>query len=230
MIKMLEVFTELLTATLIVMIWSVLYRENIFYRIAEHIAIGSFFGYTLYMGLKTLYTKTFLPMIATGDLNLILVTMFGIMMWMRLIPSPKLVWISRISLSLLAGISIGIGIRGAISAQIIKQTIMGSWIVIGDIPTSINNIITTLFAFSTLVYFIYTREHKGVQGAIAKVGRIAIMVCFGAILGTFLMGNTAFSIGQIPKLVTGIGIYVSAVAVMLIIIDIFWQERKRKSS
>ena len=226
---MADVFTDLLTATLIVSIWSILYRENIFYRIAEHVAIGSFFGYTLYMGLNTLYNKTLIPMISTGDPSLILVTIIGLLFWTRLIPIQQVKWVGRIPLATLTGISMGIGIRGAISAQIIKQTQIGSWIVPGNALASINNIIVGVFAFSTLIYFIYTREHKGVQGVVSKIGRIALMFCFGAILGTFLMGNTAFSIGQIPNLVKGNGVYVSIVAIILIVIDIFWQRGKEKS-
>lgn len=221
---MIEVFTEILTATLIIMVWSFLYRENIFYRIAEHIAVGSFFGYTLYMGIRALYDKTFTPLISTGNPALAIVTFFGILMWLRLI--PKIRWISRIPIALLAGISMGVAVRGAISKQIIAQAKMGSWIA-GDIMTSINNIIVSVFTVCVLLYFIYSREHTGPLGVIAKIGRYAMMIAFGAILGTFLMGNTAFSIGQIPKLVSGYGMYVSIIAVVLIVID-FWKQRGKE--
>jgi hypothetical protein len=217
-----EVFTELLVTTLILMCWSLLYRENVFYRIAENLTVGCFFGYTLYFGLRTLYEKTFIPLCATGDPSLIIVTVLGIILLLRLVPKVK--WVSRLSIAAMTGIAMAIGIRGAISAQIIKQVTMESWAT-GDILTITNNIIVAVFAFSTIMYFIFTREHRGAQGVIARIGRIALMVLFGAILGTFFMANISFAIAQIPTLVTGVGVYLSMIAIILIVLDA-WRRRR----
>jgi len=224
----LEIFTQLLTASLIIMVWSFLYRENVFYRIAEHLAIGSFFGYILYMSLKTLYDKTLVPLAATWAPDLVLVTIIGILMWTRLV--PKLVWPSRISISVLAGISMAVAVTGAVSGQIIGQIRpMGSWAG-QDLMTNVNNIISAVAAFTSLAFFTYTKEHKGVLRVVSRIGRTFIMVCFGAILGTFLMGNLAFSIGQIPSLVTGYGVYVSVAGIILIMADLILSKRKMERS
>jgi hypothetical protein len=123
-----------------------------------------------------------------------------------------------------------VALTGAISSQIIGQVRqMGSWLGPNLMP-DISSIISGLAAITTITFFLYTFEHKGILGGIAKTGRIFIMCAFGAIMGTFLMGNLATSIAQIPNLVTGYGTYVTAVAVLLIMIDVLSSRRKRKLS
>ena len=129
------------------------------------------------------------------------------------------------SFGLLAGIGMAIGIRKAIYAQIIKKQI-GSIFIAGDLTTSVNNIITGVLAFSAIVFFIYTRQHKGAQGVVSKIGHIGLMVSYGAIMGTFLMWNTSFSIGLIPDLVSGTCLYLTAVMLILILVDIYLQRNK----
>jgi len=220
----LEVFTGLLTSSLILMIWSVLYKENRFFRFAEHLSLGSFLGYTVYMALDTMYNKTLVPLVMTGGWSNILVTVFGIMLWLRLV--PELRWISRWPLAVLAGISMGVGTRGALSAQLIGQTAM-EVIVPGDVMASIGNIVLAIFTIGTIVYFIYTREQRGPQKWLSQIGRLALMVTFGTVMGTFLMGNLAYPIGQIPQLVTWPGYLMSAVAVVLIAIDVFRTQQEK---
>lgn len=210
--------TQLITAGLILLIWSSLYRHTIWFKIGEHIAIGCLFGYILNVQLRALWTRTFIPAFA-GDVNMILVMFVGAMIWLRLVPS--LAWLSRIPIAILTGISMSIGIKGSIYPQIVKQAIIKSWNVPGDAFASFNNILTGVFAFTTIIYFIYTRENKGVQGALTRVGRIGLMFLFGTVIGTQLMSNTAFAIGLIPSLTSGYGVYVVGVAIVLIIIDIY---------
>lgn len=213
-----QVATEFMTAALIAMIWSIMYRETRFFRVAEHLTIGSIFGYTSYVATRTLIDKTFNPLASTGSFPLIVVTLFGLLMWFRLI--PKFHWMSRLSLALMAGISMAVGVRGAIGAQIIKQTVGGNWIIPSNPLEAINNIIIIVFTVSVVAYFLYTREHTGAFYPVSRLARIALMIGFGAILGTFLMGNTAFSIGQIGTFTSGTGLYVAIIAAVLIVIDI----------
>jgi hypothetical protein len=216
-----DIILGLFTATIVVMVWSILYRESIFYRIIEHAYTGVTFGYLGYRALDTLYTKTFIPLTQTWSLSYILVTLFGIILCLRLI--PQLRWLARWSLAVLTGVSIGLGARGALSAQIIKQTNLPSFWVPGDLSTSIGNIVLFLFTLGCLVYFIYTREHKGAQGAISQIGRLSLMVTFGVVMGTFYSANVAMPISQIPKLVTYPGYFITIIAAILIAYDYYRQ-------
>jgi len=221
---MADLIVEIIQAIVVLAFWSLLYRENVVYRVAQHAFIGASFGYSLYMGLKVLWDKTLTPLMNTGDAYLLVVTILGILIWARLIPSLE--WVSRMSFGLLAGIGMAVGVRKAIYAQIIKQTQIGSFFIAGDLTTSVNNIITGVLAFSAIVFFIYTRQQKGAQGIVSKIGRIGLMISYGAIMGTFLMGNTAFSIGLIPDLVSGTGLYLTAFALIIILADFYLQRNK----
>jgi hypothetical protein len=219
----LDVFTALLTASLILMIWGVMYKENKFYRIAEHLALGSFLGYTVYIAWDTLYNKTLVPLVTVGGWSYILVTIFGIMLWMRLV--PRIGWIARWPLAVLAGIAMGVGTRGAVSAQLIGQTVVQ--ILSPDPATTIGNIVLVVFTIGTVVFFLYTREQKGPQRWVAQIGRLALMVTFGVVMGTFLMGNLAFPIGQMPDLVTWPGYLITAIAMILIAVDVVRGRQKK---
>jgi hypothetical protein len=221
------VFTDLLVAALIVMAWSLVYRESAAYRLVEHIALGTFFGFMLYTGLDTLYTKTIIPLFQTWPIDLVIVAAIGILMWTRVV--PKVQWPSRIAIAVLAGVSMAVAVTGAVSGQIIQLiTAMGSWTG-PSLKADIESIISAVATFTTVLFFTYTREHKGVLFPISRIGRYFMMIGFGAIMGTFLMANVSFSIGQIPKLVTGYGRYVSIVAVIVIAADLLLNERRAKA-
>lgn len=121
MIEMIDpkLLTDILVASLVVMLWSLVYKENVFSRVAENIAVGTTLGYTFFVGLNTLYSKTFIPLVTKWPYDLLLVTILGFMMLTRLI--PKFVWPGRISVSVLAGITMAVAVQGAISSQIVLQ-------------------------------------------------------------------------------------------------------------
>jgi hypothetical protein len=54
---------------------------------------------------------------------------------------------------------------------------------------------------STLVYFYFSKEHKGALGATAKVGVWFIMISFGAHFGYTVMGRVSLLIGRVQFLI-----------------------------
>jgi hypothetical protein len=54
--------------------------------------------------------------------------------------------------------------------------------------------------FSGLVYFFFSKEHKGVFGGTAKVGIFFLMVTFGASFGYTVMSRMSLLIGRIDFL------------------------------
>jgi hypothetical protein len=54
--------------------------------------------------------------------------------------------------------------------------------------------------FSWLVYFFFSKEHKGVFGGTAKVGIFFLMVTFGASFGYTVMSRMSLLIGRIDFL------------------------------
>jgi len=222
----LEIFGQLLGATMALMLWSLIYRENKFYTVAEHIAVGCFLGYTAYSSLDTLVKKSLMPVATRWPIDLTLAVMLGILIWTRVI--PKVVWPSRMSLAVLAGTATAIAVEGAIAGQIVGQMRSVGGIVGADAMTTANNIIGVVATFTSLAFFLYTVPRGPILGAVSRVGRAFIMIAFGAILGTSVMSYMAFAIGQMPTLVSGYGMYVTVIAIVAVVADVILSRRKTK--
>jgi hypothetical protein len=61
---------------------------------------------------------------------------------------------------------------------------------------TIGNIVIAAGTFTGLVYFFFSREHKGVFGGVAKVGIWTIMITFGASFGYTVMSRMSLLIGR----------------------------------
>jgi hypothetical protein len=59
------------------------------------------------------------------------------------------------------------------------------------------NLIILVGVLSTLVYFYFSKEHKGLLGVSARVGIWFIMIAFGAHFGYTVMARVSLLIGQV---------------------------------
>jgi len=180
----------LIAAILTLFIFSFLYRDNPFYKFAEYLLVGISVGYLIVISIKTIVLpKLYYPIFREGDLLYLIPGILGFFMFLRFL--PKLSWLSRISMALIIGAGAGVSIPAVLQAQIYTQmkASMGSY-------TSVNNIIVTLAVITTLSYFFFSREHKGVLGFSAKIGIFFMMVFFGATFGYTVMSRVTLLIGR----------------------------------
>jgi hypothetical protein len=117
----------------------------------------------------------------------------GFLMFTRF--SERLSWLSRISLALVIGAGAGVSIPAVMQAQIMAQmkASMASF-------ASINGIIIVLAISTTLIYFFFSKEHKGWFGGTAKVGIWFLMIFFGATFGYTVMSRLSLLIGRMQFL------------------------------
>jgi hypothetical protein len=217
-------FGGLLSAAVILMAWSGLYRTTKLYSTSESLVIGLYLGFMFAEGLRSLSAKVFTPLFLRGqwmsDLTILL--FLGLLYYTRLFRGKE--WPSRIPMAILAGIATGLAVRGAIYAQIVQQLIVGS--LIGKtVFGTFNNILIVIITFTALSYMIYTREHKGPLRISSRIGRLGLMIAFGWTLGTYLMSLISFAIGQIGILATPPGLYLTIPALLLIGVDIVRRTR-----
>ena len=59
------------------------------------------------------------------------------------------------------------------------------------------SIIIFVGVISTLIYFYFSKEHKGAMGVTARIGIWFIMIAFGAHFGYTVMGRISLLIGQV---------------------------------
>ena len=194
-----------IAAILSLFIFSFLYRENPFFRIAEHVFLGVANGYlvTFYWH-RILMPILFRPLFQQGDLLLIIPFTVGILYLTRFI--PRISWLVRIPIALYMGYWTGVYIPAVIQASIIKQvqgTILtpanfqawnaGSWGIVWSV-------IIFIGVLCTLTYFYFSREHKGVIGVTSRIGIVFVMIGFGAAFGYTVMARVSLLIGKLQFL------------------------------
>ena len=203
------------SALLTLFVFSFLYRDNPLYKFAEHLFVGVSAGYYMVLNfwtvivtnlwdpLVTMVTKHQAPFSASlGDYRIWLVVpgIFGIMMFARLL--GRVGWLSRWPLAVIIGVYAGLKTTGFAQGDLVAQVqaslqplLTGHW------GSSINNILFMLGIISSLLFFFYSREHKGVLGVTSRLGVGFLMVSFGAGYGYTVMSRISLLIGRFQFLI-----------------------------
>jgi hypothetical protein len=181
---------------------SFLYKENWFFRIAEHIFVGLAAAYTV-VNYWHNYVKPIVQndVIGDGRYGLILCMLVGLTLYTRLI--PRLSWMSRIPIALEVGY--GVGYSLALGPRSYLVNLGASFIEIAPEGASFANILNNLIFFLCIVvvlsYFIFTRQtDRGVLKVTSAAGRWVMMVAFGAAFGNTIQARIALLIGRLQFL------------------------------
>lgn len=190
------------SAVLTLLIFSFLYKDNPLYKFAEHLFVGISAGY----GVALEYHNVFLPNLwrplndatipLVNRLPLFLPFLFGLLLFTRFF--EKISWLSRWSLALIIGIFAGIAIIGYGSGDLVLQihaNLLPIWT--DKWLTSFNNLLLTVGLITSLIYFFFSKEHKGAFGATARVGIWFLMISFGASFGYTVMSRMSLLIGRV---------------------------------
>ena len=188
-------------------ILSYLVGDNPFYKAAEHIFVGVSAGYVFAITWwdqvwPNLFGRLFPDFVDAGfDFNLLYIVplILGIFMLCRLIPS--LSWLARISIGYIVGMAAGLKMYVFMNSNILMQ-IQNSAIDFSKNGWEIFNHILILFGvISALIYFFFSKEHKGVIGKVSKIGIYFLMIKFGASFGFAVMGRISLLIGRFEDLI-----------------------------
>jgi hypothetical protein len=196
-------FAVLLTLS----IFSYLYGDNPFYKSAEHIFVGVSAGYIFAITFwdtiwPNLFGRLFPSYVQAGfkfDIIYIIPLLLGIFMLLRL--SKKYSWLSRISIAYIVGMAAGLKFYVFLNSNLIIQIKSSMLDFNTDIIGIINQIIILIGVISGLVYFFFSKEHKGTIGKISKVGIYFLMIKFGASFGFAVMGRVSLLIGRFEELI-----------------------------
>jgi hypothetical protein len=196
-------FAVLLTLS----IFSYLYGDNPFYKSAEHIFVGVSAGYIFAITFwdtiwPNLFGRLFPSYVQAGfkfDIIYIIPLLLGIFMLLRL--SKKYSWLSRISIAYIVGMAAGLKFYVFLNSNLIIQIKSSMLDFNTDIIGIINQIIILIGVISGLVYFFFSKEHKGTIWKISKVGIYFLMIKFGASFGFAVMGRVSLLIGRFEELI-----------------------------
>lgn len=191
---------------------SFLYRDNIWYKICEAVFVGISAGYWFVSYFwDNLYGKFFLGVFPEhGNPRdpywyvLLIGGALGVLMLARLL--PKVGWISRWPLAFIVGATAGLYLITYFASNVMVQVEDTVRPLFGEqysasVYDSIGNIVVALGTFSGLIYFFFSKEHRGAFGATARVGIFFLMVTFGASFGYTVMSRMSLLIGRIDFLV-----------------------------
>ena len=203
----LDIIGVWLLVLMTICILSYLYGDNPFYKVAEHIFVGVSAGYIFALTWwdqlwPNLFGRLFPKYVDAGfdfSPSYIIPLILGIFMLLRLIPS--LSWLARISIAFIVGMAAGLKVYVYVNSNILIQ-IQNSAIDFTDSGWEIfNDILILLGVISALVYFFFSKEHKGVVGTVSKIGIYFLMIKFGASFGFAVMGRISLLIGRFEDLI-----------------------------
>lgn len=181
---------------------SFLYKDNRFYKLAEHIFAGLSAGY--YVGLiwhSVILQQMIDPIVNDGKWLLIIPGLLGALMFSRFTKNYS--WISRFSLAFVMGNTAGIFLLSELHGKVLPQ-VQATMLPLngeGGFGELLLAIIIAVGVLSTLIYFYFSKEHTGVMGGVARVGILFIMVSFGAHFGYTVMARISLLIGRVQFLV-----------------------------
>jgi hypothetical protein len=197
-------------------IFSFLWRDNPMYKFAEHLFVGVSAGYYIVLNfwtvivtnlwdpLKAIGTQHQAPFAAQlGDYRIWLVIpgILGVLLFTRLF--GKVGWLSRWSLAMIIGVYAGLKTTGFAQGDLVAQiqaSLQPLWT--GNVLTSLDAIIFTVGIVTSLLFFFYSREHKGSLGVVSKIGVSFLMLSFGAGYGYTVMSRISLLIGRFQFLLT----------------------------
>jgi len=186
-----------IAAFLTLAIYSFLYKDNPIYKIAENIFVGVSAGYwAVILWFDYTWPNLFEPLIRRHDYWSLIPIVVGLMMFTPLI--PRISWLIRIPLTFTMGVGMAVTITQRIQGDIFPQ-IQATFLPISGVSpfVAISNLLIIIGVIATLIYFYFSKEHKGVLGIGAKVGIWFMMIAFGASFGYTVMARISLLIGRI---------------------------------
>jgi len=198
-----ERFGVWLAALLTIGIISFLYKDNILYKACEASFVGSSAGYWFITYFwDNLYRKFWLGINDSGNDNRLFLWLgfvLGVMMLTRL--SGKIGWLSRWPLAFIVGATAGLYMMTYFASNAMAQ--IAATVKPPD-PTGTEAMIAYLViaigTFCGLVYFFFSKEHKGVFGGAAKLGIWFLMITIGASFGYTVMSRMSLMLGRLDFL------------------------------
>jgi len=174
--------------------FSILHKENPFYRLAEHIYVGLAAGQAIVMGWLNVKNMSVTPLVKDGEFIQLIPLVLGVLLYARFAPA-NVRWLSRIPSAFLVGIGTGLAFTRFAQSDLIGQ-IKGAFAPLN----SVNNVLVLVGALGTISYFFFTKEQKGVLKVSSQIGRWTMMIAFGSAFSNTVMGRLSLLIGRLQYL------------------------------
>lgn len=180
-------------AFLTLCILTFLYKDNPFFKFAEHLLVGVSLGYII----SIYYHNAFIPKVwdplLKQEFRIVIPALLGFLSFSILV--PKYSWLVRYPIAFTIGVWSGLTIPRNFQGLIFEQ-VRGTMIT----TLSLSSVIMVIGVITTVVYFYFSAEHKGTIGNVAHIGIWFIMLAFGAAFGYTVMARVSLLIGRMQFL------------------------------
>lgn len=206
----LEAIGQWVAFILTLIVFSYLIKDNFLYRLALHVLIGVAAGYAFLVSYKAVIEKKlFLPLLQDPQTNfgLIVPLILGLLLLTKLLPRAG--WLGNLSLAFLFGVGAGLAVGGAVAGTLwpqVKASVLSLNPVQVGFGEAINNLIISVGTLSALFYFYFTgTRRRRVLKAWVSLGKVFIMMAFGALFATGLVTFLTLLASRIKFLLEVVG-------------------------
>jgi len=168
------------------------FTEFVYVGLSTAISIISVGGYIWRVGVQGAMA---------GDWVMIVAILLGLLVLLRLIPSVS--YIARIPLAISIGGTLGISLRAQIFTGFVRhvKASIVPFFVEGDLLQTVINSSSIFFMVMMLTFMLYTTEHKGAIGWMAKIGEAGVYLALGPAFAQTFMGRLGVLVGFVQDLV-----------------------------
>lgn len=180
MVGTMELLGMALGTFLIFSTLSMLWKDNVLFRVGQMAVMGSSIAHFILLNMQNVYNNALTPLM-NGDILMVFPLALGLLMYSRLNKSTA--WLARYPSSVLVGIGTGVMVAGTVSGQVLDQIAVTMTDVLAADLFSIagmNAMIIAVGVVTSITFFIFTKEHTGVVGNSAIIGRKFLMISLGA--------------------------------------------------
>ncbi len=192
-------------------IFSFLYKENPVFRFAEHLLVGVSAGYYLVQYAHAgLIKKFWYPLSAEHNYWLIFGALLGGMMFLKLNRRTR-PW-GNIPVAFYVATGAGYLIPSVMKSMVLLQvegTIRNPFGSGSTVGSALTVLVILVGVLSTLVYFYFSAQRRGVVRHVARLGIWFLLAGFGATFGYTVMGRITLLIGRFQFLLRdwlGVGV------------------------
>jgi len=209
-------FGTWVAAALTLFIFSFMYKDNPFYKFAEHLFVGVSAGYYIILNFWTvIWPNLMVPLgkafagagvvsehkgmfaAEQGDYRgwLLIPSVLGVLLFTRLF--GRIGWLSRWPLAVIIGVYAGLKTTAFAQSDLVAQVQATLQPLLQKTPwQTVSVFVFTVGLITSLLFFFFSREHKGALGVASKTGMYFLMVGFGAGYGFTVMSRISLLIGR----------------------------------
>lgn len=187
-----------IAAFLTLCVFSFLYKDNPFYKLAEHLFVGAAAGWVLAVE----FNNVIVPNVGRAlfvEHRLVALVPLGLGLLMLARVFDRLAGWSRWAVAFYVGVYSGIAIPGYTQGFIMAQLADAAkpwpagW-------AAVNSALILIGLLGVLAYFFFSAPHAGPHGIAARTGIWFLMIAFGASFGYTVMARVSLLIARVQFL------------------------------